>query len=434
MLSKTVKSGLTSRVTAILGSQWGDEGKGKLVDILAHDHDIVARFNGGSNAGHTLKVDGKQFVFHLLPCGLLYEGKQNIIGNGVVINVQELFEELKQLEDENINWEGNLKVSDRAHLTFEAHRRLDGLFEKEQNLGTTMKGIGPTYAFKCFRAGLRVGELMDWTSFVPKYNFFNETMKSLYGIEVNQAEELAEIKVLRDRMIAANMIADTVPLVNNAINSGQRVLVEGANALMLDLDVGTYPYVTSSNTSAGAICTGLAIPPSKVESVIGVVKAYTTRVGEGPFLAEEHGEYGKKMQEIGSEFGATTGRPRRCGWLDLSVVNYANMVNGLSSINLTKLDVLDTFAEIPVITHYENKVTGERVDRMPANLMEADKLKTVTTTLKGWNTDISQITEFEKLPVEARDYISFIEENTGVPVSWVGVGPGRESMILNPKI
>jgi len=434
MLRKQCVTGLKSRVTSVLGCQWGDEGKGKLVDILAKDHDIVARFNGGSNAGHTLKVDGKKYVFHLLPCGMLYDTTINVLGNGVVINLSELFQELEQIEKNGRKWEGKLLVSDRAQLTFEAHRMLDRAFEKRQNLGTTMKGIGPTYAFKAFRSGLRVGEILRWDSFVEKYTKFNVVMKDTYGIEVDQKAELDLLKMQREKIISAGMIQDTVGFINNSLNQGKRVLAEGANALMLDIDFGTYPYVTSSNTSVGAICTGLSIPPGKIEAVIGVVKAYTTRVGEGPFFSEDTGAAGAIMGRIGVEFGSTTGRPRRCGWLDLAVVRYAHMINNLSSINITKLDVLSEFEKIEVVTHYENKVTGKKVPYMPANLDDCKDLKTHSITLKGWKSDISQAKSYSDLPVEARDYLSFIETEVGVPVSWVGVGAGREAMILNPVL
>ena len=392
---------------------------------------VVARFNGGSNAGHTLKVGDFKFAFHLLPCGLLHEKKINVIGNGVVVNPIGLFKEISQLEEANIDWEGRLIVSDRAHLTLQAHIEMDRQFEEKLFLGTTLQGIGPTYGLKAFRWGIRVGELKDWSQFLKKYETLNSYVENIFNIKIDTQEELASLKKIRDKMMSLDMIQDTVSYMNTALQS-QKVLTEGANALMLDLDFGTYPYVTSQNTQIGSICTGLQIPPNKIETVIGVVKAYTTRVGEGPFPSEVLGEVGDKLQTIGGEFGATTGRPRRCGWLDLSVPRYANIINGLTSINLTKLDVLDTFEEIPVVTHYEDS-SGKRVDFLGSRLEDFDNLKAVTTTLKGWNTDITKCTTYEQLPTEARNYIEFIEEELNIPVSWIGVGPDRESMILNPS-
>ena len=432
-ITKICKTGLKSRVTSVLGCQWGDEGKGKLVDILAEGHDIVARFNGGSNAGHTLKVGDIKFAFHLLPCGMLYPDKLNILGNGVVVNIPGLFEELAQLDEHGIDWQGRLIISDRAHLTLNAHLLLDDQFERKLFLGTTRQGIGPTYGLKCFRWGIRVGELKNWDVFLEKYNQLNLFVKQIFDAEIDQEAELAQLKEYRDILIQNNMIQDTVGLINEAMNSNKRILTEGANALMLDMDFGTYPYVTSSNTSIGSICTGLSIPPQKIETVLGVVKAYTTRVGEGPFPSEVEGWEGQLMQSVGGEFGATTGRPRRCGWLDLSVIRYAHMINHMSSINLTKLDVLSEFKDIEVVTHYERKSTGERVNYMQACIEEWQDMKTVKTVLKGWNTDISGISEYEDLPSEAKDYIDFIETETGIPVSWIGVGPDRSSMIINPS-
>jgi adenylosuccinate synthase len=411
LLRKICKTGNKSRVTSVLGCQWGDEGKGKLVDILAEQHDIVARFNGGSNAGHTLKVGNIKFAFHLLPCGMLYPNKLNVIGNGVVIHIPALFEELKQLDQHKIDWDSRLIISDRAHLTFKAHLAMDRLFEQKLFLGTTKRGIGPTYGLKSFRWGVRVGELKNWDSFLAKYAQFNDFVTQTYGIEVDRAQELSELKHYRDILIEKKMIQDTVGLMHDALKN-KRILTEGANAIMLDVDFGTYPYVTSSNTSVGAICTGLGIPPQKLETVLGVVKAYTTRVGEGPFPSEIESWEGALMQKVGGEFGSTTGRPRRCGWLDLSVVRYANMINCLSSINLTKLDVLSEFNEIEVVTHYERKSTGQRVDYLDACLEEWQDMRTVSTKLKGWSSDISKVTSYADLPVEARDYVDFIEKET----------------------
>lgn len=418
-------------MTAVLGCQWGDEGKGKLVDILAKEHDVVARFNGGGNAGHTLKVDGKKYAFHLIPCGILYPGKANIIGNGVVLSLPALFKEIAGLEKNGLDWKGRLLISDRAHLTTQAHLQIDANLEKGKKLGTTLKGIGPTYALKAFRVGLRIADLRDWNLFQEKYLALNRFASENFRTQVDTAAELAELKGLRDQLFANNMVIDTVGYVNSAWKSNKKILAEGANAVMLDLDFGTYPYVTSSSTGIGGICTGLSIPPQKIETVVGVVKAYTTRVGEGPMPSELLDERGELMRKIGGEFGTTTGRPRRCGWLDLAVVRYAHMINHLSSINLTKIDVLSDFDKIDVVTHYEDK-HGKRVDYLPTSLEEWTSLghKVKSTTLKGWKSDISKVRDFNKLPSEARDYIQFIEKETQIPVTWIGVGPERDATIL----
>lgn len=428
-LTKLCRTGLNSRVTSVLGCQWGDEGKGKLVDILAKEHDIIARFNGGGNAGHTLKVDGKKYAFHLIPCGILYPGKMNVVGNGVVLNVPALFKELGDLEKNGLDWTGRLIVSERAQLTFKAHLEIDAKMEKGKKLGTTLKGIGPTYGLKALRVGLRVGDMKNWPLFVEKYNQLNDFVEQNFGIKVDREAELKELKHYRDVLYQKDMIRDTVGYLNQALKSNKKILAEGANAVMLDLDFGTYPYVTSSSTGIGGICTGLSIPPQKLETVVGVVKAYTTRVGLGPFPSELENEKGELMRKIGGEFGTTTGRPRRCGWLDLAVVRYAHMINHLTSINLTKVDVLDSFKEIEVVTHYENSA-GKRVDYLAANLEDWEGTKTKSVTLKGWNTDISKVRRWKDLPKETRDYVEFIEKESGIPVSWIGVGPERDAMVL----
>lgn len=429
-IAKLCRTGLNSRVTAVLGCQWGDEGKGKLVDILAKEHDIIARFNGGGNAGHTLKVDGKKYAFHLIPCGILYPGKVNVIGNGVVLSIPALFKELANLEKNGLDWTGRLIVSDRAHLTVKAHLEIDAKLEKGKKLGTTLKGIGPTYALKAFRSGIRVGDLKNWDLFVEKYTQLNDFVEENFGIKVDREAEIRELKQYREVLYQKNMIHDTVGYIHSALVAKKKVLAEGANAVMLDLDFGTYPYVTSSSTGIGGITTGLSIPPQKLETIVGVVKAYTTRVGLGPFPTELLDAQGEKMREIGGEFGTTTGRPRRCGWLDLAVVRYAHMINHLTSINLTKIDVLDTFKEIEVATHYENSA-GKRVDYLGANLEDWDQgMKVKTVKMKGWNKDLSNVRQWKDMPKEARDYVEFIEKESGIPVSWIGVGAGRDAMVL----
>jgi len=427
---KKCLNGVKAKTCVILGSQWGDEGKGKLVDILAEKYDICGRFNGGANAGHTIVVNKKKYAFHLLPCGILYPTCTNVLGNGVVVNLSTMFDELKQLDRDNIDYKGRLLLSDRAHLVVNAELELDAKSEskgKGSFLGTTKKGIGPTYAMKAFRSGLRVGELKNWDLFVNRYTSFNQTIKEHYGLSIDTERELKTLKEERDILVGRNMIIDSATYLNTAINQGKRVLAEGANAIMLDIDHGTYPYVTSSNTSVGGVSTGMGIPPSKIETVIGIVKAYTTRVGEGPFPTELNDDVGEGMRKKGHEFGATTGRPRRCGWLDIPVLRYSHLINDYSSINLTKLDILSELDEIKIGIEY--RINGKAINYMPGTIDELSKVEVIYETMKGWKKDISHITDFNKLPKEAQAYVHRIEEHLGVPVSWIGVGPEREATI-----
>jgi len=421
-----------ARVAAVLGAQWGDEGKGKLVDILARRFDIIARFNGGANAGHTLVVDGKKFPFHLLPCGMLYPDKVNVIGNGVVLDVPKMFQELQNLWDAGHNTEGRLVISDRAHLVFDFHKLVDGQLEtaaKANAIGTTRRGIGPTYSSKAKRDGIRVAELVntDWDYFVSRHNALVDSVQRMYGFEYNAKEEQERFKEYREKM--KPWVRDTVSLLNTALREGKSVLAEGANACLLDIDFGTYPYVTSSSTTVGGVATGLGIAPQRLESVIGVVKAYTTRVGSGPFPTELTDEVGNELCRIGHEFGTTTGRARRCGWLDVPVLRYSTFVNGYTSINITKLDVLSTFPEIKIGTHY--RVNGKRLPdgHMPSTLQELAAVEVEYETLPGWQCDISKVESFKELPAAAQNYLKRIEELVGVPISYVGVGAGREAMI-----
>lgn len=426
-------AGIDSGVCAILGAQWGDEGKGKLVDILARDYDIIARFNGGANAGHTLVVEGKKFAFHLLPCGMLYEGKVNVIGNGVVLHTPTLLKELASLHEAGMDTTGRLKISDRAHLLFDFHQVIDGRQEEglgDANIGTTKKGIGPCYASKATRNGIRVGELIeDFDTFTARYKGLLADLQAQYGFDYDGDEEIARYREYREILLP--MVDDTVSYINTSLREGKTILTEGANAALLDIDFGTYPFVTSSPTSAGGISTGLGLAPSKVNNVIGIVKAYTTRVGSGPFPTELECEVGQKLRDVGHEYGTTTGRPRRCGWLDLPVVMYSHLLNNYSSINITKLDCLDDLDEVQLGVAY--KVDGERLSygTMPSTLKGLGKVEVEYETLPGWKTDISKITSFDDLPVNAKAYLSRIEEVLEVPVSWVGTGPGREEMLKN---
>lgn len=427
-------------VNVVLGSQWGDEGKGKLVDLLVGHYDIVARCAGGNNAGHTIVVDGVKYDFHMLPSGLVNPNCQNLLGNGVVIHVPSFFQELENLEKKGLkNARERLFVSSRAHLVFDFHQRTDKLRELElaghskdgKNIGTTGKGIGPTYSTKASRSGLRVHHLVNnnpgaWEFFVSKYKRLLETRKQRYGdFDYDYEEELARFKQYKEQL--KPFVVDSVVFMHNALKANKKILVEGANALMLDIDFGTYPYVTSSSTGIGGVCTGLGIPPRAIDEVYGVVKAYTTRVGEGPFPTEQLNESGDKLQTIGAEFGVTTGRKRRCGWLDLVVLKYSTLINGYTSLNITKLDVLDTFETIPVGVSYS--INGKKLDLFPEDLMTLGEVDVEYVNLPGWNQDITKITKYEDLPENAKNYLKFIEDFVGVPVEWVGTGPGRESML-----
>ncbi len=422
-----------AKFAAVLGAQWGDEGKGKLVDILAKRFNIIARFNGGANAGHTLVVDGKKFPFHLLPCGMLYPDKLNVIGNGVVLDTTKMFQELQKLWDEGQDTSKRLVISDRAHLVFDFHKLVDGQLETaaaSAAIGTTRRGIGPTYSSKAKRDGIRVGELVgDWKTFAERHTKLVKSMQSMYGgFEYDIAKEQDTLRQQAEKM--KPWVKDTVTLLNHALRDGKSILAEGANACLLDIDFGTYPYVTSSSTTVGGVATGLGLAPTKLESVIGVVKAYTTRVGSGPFPTELTDDIGSALTKIGHEFGTTTGRARRCGWLDVPVLRYSNFINGYTSINITKLDVLSTFKEIKIGTHY--KIDGKLLPEgyMPSTLPELAKVEVVYESMPGWEQDISKVKTFAELPVQAQNYLKRVQELVGTPISYVGVGPGRSEMIL----
>ncbi|KAI9747000.1 MAG: hypothetical protein M1815_004742, partial [Lichina confinis] len=352
--------------TIVLGSQWGDEGKGKLIDILASKADLCARCQGGNNAGHTIVADGKTYGFHALPSGLMNPRCMNLLGSGVAVHVPSFFAELEQLGQKGLNTTGRVLVSDRAHVVFDLHQLVDGLEEIElgaSNIGTTKKGIGPTYSSKASRNGVRIADVFHEDVFEKRLRALAEAYRKRFGdlLQYDVEDEIQRFKTYRPRL--AEFVVDAVPLMASAQATGANILVEGCQALMLDLDYGTYPFVTSSNTGLGGVFTGLALSPLKVKEIIGVVKAYTTRVGSGPFPTEQLNELGDKLQETGCEFGVTTGRRRRCGWLDLVVVKFSMAINHYTSLNLTKLDVLDDFAEIQVATGYA--VDGQALDSFP---------------------------------------------------------------------
>ncbi|XP_050664147.1 adenylosuccinate synthetase [Leptidea sinapis] len=420
-----------NKVTVVLGAQWGDEGKGKVVDLLAVNSDIVCRCQGGNNAGHTVVVEGKEFDFHLLPSGIINQKCTSVIGNGVVIHLPGLFEELKKNEQKGMEgWQDRLILSDRAHLVFDIHQQADGLQEAEKgknSLGTTKKGIGPTYSSKATRNGIRIGDLIgDFHIFEEKFRTLAANYKRMFpSLEVDIESELMRYKEYAQKI--RPLVKDTVSYLHQEIRSGKRVLVEGANAAMLDIDFGTYPYVTSSNCSIGGVCTGLGIPPCLIGEVLGVVKAYTTRVGDGPFPTELNDETGKLLQERGHEVGVTTRRVRRCGWLDLVLLNYTALVNGYSSLCLTKLDILDNLKEIKVGVAYT--LNGKRINYFPSSISELSNVQVEYVTVTGWECSTEAVRSVDKLPTQAQIYVKLIEDHLNVPVKYIGVGQGRESII-----
>jgi len=428
-------------VAVILGAQWGDEGKGKLIDLLAKDASVVCRYNGGANAGHTIKVGGEKFAFHLLPSGVLYNHVQCLIGNGVVFHIPSFFDELKMLDTYNqkstttspINYQGRILISDRAHVLFDFHKIIDGKREDASKgsaafLGTTRQGIGPCYSTKAARTNIRVGDLLYFDKVVPaKLRALVEAAKRAYGdFDYDIDKEIARYRHYAE--LLKPMIIDTVLYLNKAIASGKKVLIESANATMIDIDFGTYPYVSSSNPSIGGAFTGLGIPPRVIGRTIAIVKAYTTRVGEGPFLTEDSGPDGETLRKRGGEFGTTTGRPRRCGWLDLVQLKYCNMINGWTDIAVTKLDILAGFDSLKVCIEYKDK-DGKSFETYPAQIEALDGAQPVWRSFPGWSSDIAACRKFENLPDAARNYCLFIEKEIGVPISWIGVGAERDAII-----
>jgi len=420
-------------VKVIVGAQWGDEGKGKIVDLLSKDADIVARYQGGANAGHTIEFDDKHYVLHLIPSGILNDGVKCVIGNGVVIDPVALMEEIKMLEDNNIDVEGRLFISHKAHLIMPYHKRIDQARESastDKAIGTTGRGIGPAYIDKAKRVGIRIVDLLDRDNFEEKLTHNikenNELLNKIYNSEELDVKSVVDEFLKFDNLIDP-YVKDTTTLLNTAIDEGLSILVEGAQGALLDLDHGTYPYVTSSNPTSGGACTGLGIPPTSVDSVLGIVKAYTTRVGNGPFPTELEDANGDRLAKIGNEFGATTGRPRRCGWLDLVALRYSVMVNGINEIALTKMDVLDTFKEIKVCVAYN--IDGRNVKTYPSITSELNKIDPEYRTLKGWETSLEGIRKYDDLPVAAKDYISFIEDFVGARVKYISTSPKRKDTI-----
>ena len=422
------------RTDVVLGVQWGDEGKGRVVDALAPKSGMVVRYQGGANAGHTVVVGDEKYVFHLLPSGILYPDKVCVIGNGVVMDPVTLFEELDGLSARGKKT-ARLLISHGTHIVMPYHKMLDKLAEgarsTETKIGTTGRGIGPCYADKFDRIGIRAEDLAAPEILKEKLTtalkLKNDILTKIYGAEPLDFDEVYTTALKWGERIAP-MLSDVFLKIDEALRAGENILFEGAQATLLDIDHGTYPFVTSSSPCAGGACTGAGIGPGRIDRVIGVVKAYCTRVGEGPFPTEDKGEFGNELRTKGGEFGATTGRPRRCGWGDLVAVDYAVKINGIDGIALTKLDVLTGFDEINICTSYE--VDGERQVHFPTSCTELAKAKPIYETLPGWKEDISKCRSFEELPEAAQNYVRFIEERSGVPILLIGVGVGREDTIL----
>jgi adenylosuccinate synthase len=414
----------------VVGAQWGDEGKGKLVDVLAEEADFVVRYQGGANAGHTVVIGEIQFILRQIPSGILHQKVTCIIGNGVVLEPENLFSELDQLGERGIDTTGRLFVSDRAHLVLPYHKLLDAASEKSQNLGTTGRGIGPAYEDKYGRRGIRVTDLRRvecaphlLTERIARANRLLEMMGSAERASLDAHIELLER--LAPRLLP--LAADTGLMVHRAIKDGRRVLLEGAQGALLDVDHGTYPYVTSSNTTAGGAAVGAGIGPTAINGVLGVVKAYTTRVGNGPLPTEAESPHGERLRELGGEFGSVTGRPRRCGWFDATVVRYAARVNGLTGLAVTKLDVLDTFDEIPVGVAY--RLDDASCEEMPSEVDALGRVKPIYEVLRGWEKPTGAARRLTDLPSGARSYLDRLEALSGVPVRYVSVGTRRDQII-----
>lgn len=419
-------------VTVLLGLQWGDEGKGKMVDLLADKADCIARFQGGNNAGHTIWHNGNQYVFHLIPSGILREGKICAIGNGVVVEPEALLKEIDYCKKEGTDVEGRLFVSQNAHVILPYHRYLDISREDgKKPIGTTRRGIGPAYADKISRTGLRVGDLLEEDVLTERLRENIEEKKKLfacfgYHFPLDFDQLIKHCTEVGRRM--RPYVRDTIELFHNLLREGRAILLEGAQGTLLDIDFGTYPYVTSSNSSSAGACSGTGIPPTRISEIIGVMKAYTTRIGRGPFPTEMSNPMDKMMRDKGEEYGATTGRARRCGWLDLVATKFAVEVNGATQIALTKLDVLSGLDEIKVCTTYE--FNGERLTRFPLAARHLDQVIPVYEHLPPWEKPIKGITKWEKLPANAKRYVEFIQDYLKVPVKFISTGCSREETII----
>ncbi len=420
----------------VVGTQWGDEGKGKIVDVLAEKADMIVRFQGGDNAGHTVVVNGKKYILHLLPSGVLHEKAKCIIGPGVVCNPFVLLEEMKTLEDGGLTCD-HIIISDRAQMLMPYHRYQDKLEEEAANnkIGTTQRGIGPCYADKYARRGIRFHEFIDFENFKVRLkevlDFKNKLFTQVYGAKPMDYEKMVkDFEKIYDRIVP--MIQETTHMVNEALDQNKTVLFEGAQAMMLDINYGTYPYVTSSSPTSAGVATGAGVAVNRLQTIVGVVKAYSTRVGEGPFVTELLDEQGEWIRKTGGEYGATTGRPRRCGWLDLLVVKHAAIMNGLTDIVITKIDVLTGLETIKVCIGYE--IDGKVYDYIPSDQAVVAKAKPIYKEFAGWKEDISKMSTYEELPQACKEYLAFIEEFAGVRISMVSVGPDRVNNIYIHEI
>lgn len=418
-------------VTVIVGSQWGDEGKGKIVDILSERYEIVVRYQGGANAGHTVQVGNQQFILHLIPSGILRENVLCFIGNGVVIDPKALLDEIKLLEGLGISIAGRLFISQNAHLIMPYHKLLDSINESgNSKIGTTGRGIGPCYIDKYARKGIRIVDLLDHKVLEEKIKLNieekNNLLKKVYNQEELNVDAIIKEYIEFDKAIDP-YITDVPTVLNNAIEEGKSILLEGAQGALLDVDFGTYPFVTSSNPTSGGASTGSGIPPTKISSVMGIVKAYTTRVGLGPFPTELLGEEGENLRKLGAEYGATTGRPRRCGWFDAFLLSYSRMINGIERAAITKLDVLSNFDQIKVCVAYE--IQGKKLKSFPTDVNKLMNVTPIYESLPGWKTDLTNITDYNELPSEAKDYLQFISHTSGFEISIISVGPKRNQTI-----
>jgi len=419
----------------LVGAQWGDEGKGKITDFLARKADCVVRYQGGSNAGHTVEVMNEKFMLHLIPSGILYPDTLCVIANGVVVDMQKLIEEIEGLQQRGIDT-SQLRISQRAPVVIPYHKKIDELEDLKSGIGTTKRGIGPAYADKINRIGFRIADFMNGRDFIidrfkTQVEYKNRIIRELYGEEGFDCRELLD-GLLQQADILKKYTADTSLLLYRSIQEGKKVMFEGAQGALLDIDHGTYPYVTSSNPIAGGACVGSGIGPTLINRVLGVAKAYSTRVGEGPFPTELQDSTGETLRERGAEFGTTTGRPRRCGWVDAVVLRYAARINGLTDLAITKLDVLDSFAAVKICVAY--RYQGKLLYEFPENNQVLEQCEPEYLIMPGWQKDISDISEYEELPVNARAYLEKIEELTGVKQTLISVGPKRKQTIVNYEL
>jgi adenylosuccinate synthase len=421
------------KMDVLLGLQWGDEGKGKVVDYLAPKYNVVARFQGGPNAGHTLEFDGIKHVLHQIPSGIFRENINNIIGNGVVLDPVVLRKEIDGLKKFNLNYQKNLFISKKATIIIPTHKLLDAAYETsrgENKIGSTLKGIGPTYQDKIGRVALRVGDILS-PDFRSKYDTLVEKHKStlaFYDFDIKELPILETIFFEAIEFFKTLNLIDSEYEINEQIKQGQKVLAEGAQGSLLDIDFGSYPFVTSSSTMTAGACTGLGVAPSVIGEVLGIFKAYCTRVGSGPFPTELFDNDGERMRKEGNEFGSTTGRPRRCGWIDLPALRYSIMINGVTQLFMMKGDVLNIFEEIKICTHYELE-DGTKVDRLTYEFNDQN-VKPIYKTVKGWNTSLENVSTYDEFPQELRDYVDYLEAELAVPIKMVSVGPDRKQTIV----